>query len=495
MDAQMQHNKPWWRPIGLMAAVVWTVACGSETPPATADVTLADSGDTASGTDAAGQSDTIATTDTAAGSDTAAPDSGPDGTDLSWPDRYAEVIPQLGVLDLRITFAPGDWVKLLADWTNLQVKTEFPATIQYGKYLQTGAGVRLKGLSSLTLPAGGTADPTDKYPLKIDFNAFGGQRLLGIDEVGLNGASHDPSHMRDWLTAAMYQSMGLHAVHLGYANVHIDDVWIGLYGLSQSVDKQFLKERFGEAGGADDGNLYKCVYNGFGACMLGWLGPNKSDYVRAEGCAEGYDTCGMVLQTNEDDPKQNDYSDLLQLIAVLNNTPLEDLPAELPKVFAVDQFLKLAAVAAATANLDSYFGKGNNFYLYHRADGRFEMIPWDFDMTYGSGCENDLADPTCGGLDSHPLAGRILAVPQWRAQYLQHLCTLSQQWMTVQTHKAWIAGLDSRIGELARTEPNPSSQGSYQDQTSEATVGENYGNLLDFVGKRQKYLAGACSVK
>ena len=483
----------WWRATGVLTAALWTIACG--TSPATSDGGASYGGDIAADADTVAPVDATSAADSARGDDATTPGDGPADTDLSWTERYAEVIPQSGVLEVGIQFAPGDWAKLLADWTALQVKTEFPATLQYGKHLQTGAGVRLKGLSSLTVAAGATADPKGKYPLKVDFNTFGGARLFGIDEVRLNSATHDPSHMRDWLTATLYRSMGIHAAHLGYANVRIDNTWIGLYGLSQSVDKQFLKERFGEANGADDGNLYKCVHNGFGACLLGWLGPNKTDYVRSTGCAEGLGTCGMVLQTNQEDPKQNDYSDLVQLIAVLNNTPLESLPAELPKVFAVDQFLKTAAVAAATANLDSYFGKGNNYFLYHRSDGRFEMVPWDFDMTYGSGCESDLADPTCGGLDSHPLAGRILAVPQWRAKYLEHLCTLSKQGMTVPTHKAWMAALDSRIGQLARTEPNPSSQGSYEAQTSEPGSGDNSGNLLNFVGNRQKYLAGACGLK
>lgn len=480
----------------LAGAMVLAGGCGSATPvvepepDVQSDVTVDIAPDTA--TEETGSGDAAGDTMDAADSTGADTDVGPD---LTWAERFAEVIPPTGVVELHIAFAPGDWVKLLAAWTDNIQKTEFPATIQYGKYAQPGAGVRLKGLSSLVIGQGQTADPKGKYPLKLDFNAFGGERLLGVDEVALNSGVHDPSHMREWLTAAMYQGMSVDVAHLGFANGFVDDVWVGLYTLSQSVDKTFLKERFGTAGGLDNGNLYKCVHNGFGACSLAWLGDQKSDYAHTEGCDPGYDACGLVLQTNEDDPAQNDYKDILALIHALNDTAEADLPTELPKVFDVEHFLRLAAVAAATDNYDSYFGKGNNFYLYHRKDGRFQMIPWDFDGTYGGGCEADLADPTCGGLQSHPLAGRILAIPQWRATYLQHLCTIAKQWMTVPVHKAWITALDARIGQLARTEPHPSQQGSYDLQTATDPPVDDFGNLLGYVAKREKFLSGACGAK
>jgi hypothetical protein len=52
---------------------------------------------------------------------------------------------------------------------------------------------------------------------------------------------------------------------------------VGLYVTAQVIDKRFLRERFGEADHADDGNLYKCVYNSFGACSLAWQGPDPAE--------------------------------------------------------------------------------------------------------------------------------------------------------------------------------------------------------------------------
>lgn len=106
-------------------------------------------------------------------------------------------------------------------------------------------------------------------------------------------------------------------------------------------------------------------------------------------------------------------------------------------ILNVEHFLHLAAVAYATSNLDSYFGKGHDYYLYHRADGRFQMIPWDFDLAYAMPvCEADIADPTCGQRASHPLVDRILAVPAWRTRYLAILREVASTWLTRAHHEA-----------------------------------------------------------
>ncbi|MBT9554889.1 MAG: CotH kinase family protein [Myxococcales bacterium] len=423
--------------------------------------------------------------------DTADPDAPDVPVEPSWEERFERVFPKEDIVPISLDFADGVWEQLLAAWSQDQQKLELPATLTYGDAVLPAVGVRLKGLNSLNVPVGETADPTGKYPLRIDFNSQGGERLHGVDEVRLNSGGQDPSLMRDWLTAEMYRSFGLHAAHISYGDVTIEGVRVGVYALSQAVDKQFLKERYGTEDDADDGNLYKCVYNGLGLCSLAWRGDAREDYVATEGCAPGYDDCGFVLETNEDDPALNDYKDLIEFIRVLNETPESELEAELPKVFDVEAFLRLSAIAMATANSDSYFGKGHNFFLYRRADGRFEMIPWDFDLAYGGGCEPEDFEPTCGGLDSHPLVAKIWSVPAWRTHYRELLCEVATTWLTPARHTAWIAALDTRIGALMATDPNPSPVGSYAVQT--APDGNGDGNLHAFVARRAAYLSGACT--
>jgi hypothetical protein len=478
-----------------LLTVIAVTACGdspSNTSPDTSDTT--DTTDTAGPDDgdATDETDTPGTTDT---SDTPETDAGPTGP-TTWDERFEAVIPSTGVVELRLEFEPGAWQSILDMWLTQKVKVERRAVVDHGPLAHPAIGVRLKGLSSLVFPNG--ADPGGKYPLKLDFNSQGGERLHGVDELALNSSINDPSYVRDWLTAEMYRRTDVPVAKIGYAEVSIvapelgetagqvGERHIGLQPLSQVIDKRFLKHVFGEADHADDGNLYKCTYNRFGACAFFWLGNSPSDYVKTTDCAEGYDECGLILQTNEDDPTQNTYADVLALIEVLELDDDTELAARLPDLFDVDHFLRLSAVTVATGNMDSYFGRGHNYYLYRRADGRFQMIPWDFDLAYARGCNSGYEDPTCGGLDTHPLVKRILAIAAWRDTYLDYLCEVGTTLMTPELHTTWLTTLDTRIADRIATDPN-ADYAAYR-----AEVDLETGTLMAFVAEQQAMLLGAC---
>lgn len=460
----------------LLSSMVLTglVACATESAaPAGSPAGQPDAGvDTPPGSDASA--------DAAPAPDADAP---PDAkTPTDWKEAFAKVLPDDHVVDLRLQFAAGAWANLLAQWQSAQQKVEAAAALTFDQTSLPAVGVRLKGLNTLeAVPKAGPVDPKGRYPLKIDFDSQGGPRLHGVDELNLNSARNDPSWMREALTSRMYTALGVPAPRTAYADVRIDGVHVGPYVLVQDVDKRFLKERLGTAGDADDGNLYKCVPNAFDGCSLQWQGADKAAYVRTQGCMPGFATCGLVQQTNEDDPAQNGYQDLVHFLDVLHHTDPQALPAELPKVFDVDGFLRLAAVAHATANYDSYFGKGNNYFLYHRADGRFQMIPWDFDHTYGSACEGDAFDP-CGMGASRPLTHKILAVPAWRQAYLGYLQQVASQHLTPEQHGAWMAHLDGLVAPYVANDPNA--------PPSKVTYAQAKAGLLEYVAGRRAWILG-----
>jgi len=411
----------------------------------------------------------------------------------TWAAAFAHVIPDDRLVALRLDFAPGDWAKLLTDWQQQRLKNEYPAAFAHDDETLATIGVRLKGLNSLRIPDEGTPNPKGRYPLKLDFNSMGGERFYGVDELSLNACGNDPSRVRDWLTARMYNAMGVQAAHTGFAELAIDGANVGPYVVAQVIDKRFLKERFGEDDDADDGNLYKCVYNDFNACSLTWLGDKKADYYHTENCQPGFDDCGLVLQTNEDDATQNDYADIIHLLDVLHQTPTASFETAFAEVFDVDHFLRLAAVAFATSNSDSYFGKGHNYYLYKRNDGRFQMIPWDFDLAYSQAyCDAEIWDPTCGSAAAHPLVDKILAVPAWRAKYLVYLKQVATDWLTREQHIAWIDAADAIIHDAVARDPNPPVTGTEETYASQIDpAGTSGGNLFLFVATRRAHILGA----
>jgi spore coat protein CotH len=206
----------------------------------------------------------------------------------------------------------------------------------------------------------------------------------------------------------------------------------GVFTLVQQVDGELLKERFGEADGADDGNLYKCE----DGCPLAYWGDDPAYYqgyppdgVPAPPCEDPSGECGLVLKTNEDDVEMNTYADIIELVRTIDEVLNGEAGLEqLDAIFDLDAYVRFQAVNVALSNLDSYFGSNHNFYLYRRpADQRFQFIMWDTNLSYGTfECpefyaeasdvlEADLFAP-CGPPPA-PLAALVIADEELKAAY------------------------------------------------------------------------------
>ena len=489
----------------------------------------ADPGDDGSGSQSAGGTDasgSAATSDggTGAGTDgtsggpgetdggTTGMDAGTGGDGVDWDAELDHVFPQDRVVDIQLRFAPGDWDALLAEWDEQRLKTYYPARFQFDAEVLDEVGVRLKGYSSLVFGTGdgpwggGESDPSDKFPLKINFDRFGGPRFHEIDKIALGNNWSDITYMRERLGHRMYDAMGVLAPRTAYARAQVDDYYVGAYTMVQPVDKVFLKAGIG-TGDLDEGNLYKCglpgeQFGGPSPCTLAWLGDTKSDYLLTQ-CVEGYDECGLVLKTNEDDPLKNDYADLIHFLDVLNNTPDDAFAAAIDQVFDVDGFLRYLAVTVAISSYDSYIGKANNYFLYHHpGTDKFMLIPWDLNMSYGGyGCGGggpggganlityDIHDPTCSeGGAPLPLVDRILDVPELRLQYLEYLREVAENWLTPTQQQAWIDEFDGLIGPILPSDPNyEGTPGQYAEAIGDQPAFQGY-NLMDFVIRRQQHI-------
>ncbi|MGH2595048.1 MAG: lamin tail domain-containing protein [Actinomycetota bacterium] len=91
----------------------------------------------------------------------------------------------------------------------------------------------------------------------------------------------------------------------------------------------------------------------------------------------------------------------------------------------IPQMINYAAVTAIVQHVDS---STKNFYLSQDADtGRWEIIPWDLDHTWGRGCcgvNSNFVTPAEPGDQVSELMQGLLAVPEWRQMYFRRLRTL-----------------------------------------------------------------------
>jgi len=155
----------------------------------------------------------------------------------------------------------------------------------------------------------------------------------------------------------------------------------------------------------------------------------------------------MGLKTNENKPE---HTALLNFLDILNNEPDETFAAEIEKVLDVDQVLRYLAVSAVLVHLDNYTGMGHNYYLYE-TDGKFNIIPWDLNMSFGnfnSGLDSDsiinflIDEPTAGAVADRPLVARLLTVPEYLEAYHSYISEMINGCFSSEV-------MDVRIDEIA----------------------------------------------
>ncbi|HLP11596.1 MAG TPA: CotH kinase family protein [Flavobacteriales bacterium] len=223
--------------------------------------------------------------------------------------------------------------------------------------LYTNCGVKWKGNSSYTFPG-------NKKSFKIDFNEFvTGQDHDGLKKMNLNNCFKDPSFLREKLMLDFLVEHNLPAPRCTYAEVYINNVLWGLYTDVEEIDKTFLERWFGEK----KGNLFKGDPNG----DLKWFGSAPSSYYSK-----------YELKTNE---SENDWTDIVQLINIINNAPSGIYQDTLESFFDAQTYLYTWATHILFANLDSYPGSGHNYYLYHDSTAnKFRFISWDVNEAFGN---------------------------------------------------------------------------------------------------------------
>ena len=235
------------------------------------------------------------------------------------------------------------------------------ASFTWGEVNYEKIGVRFKGNSSYRGVNG------KKKPFRLKLNEFTkGQKIGGVASYNLNNLWNDPSFIREKLYLDAAARAGLRAPRSAFANLYINGEYWGLYGLGEVVNSDWLDSRFVKEDRG--GNLYKAASPG---AALDYLGAGINRY-----------TTLYEKKTNEDDAT---WSDLLELTKSLKELPAEGREAKLREMLDLPSVLTALALDNLTANLDSYAGMGQNYFLYrHPADGRFLWVPWDPSLAFGA---------------------------------------------------------------------------------------------------------------
>jgi hypothetical protein len=314
---------------------------------------------------------------------------------------------------VKVSINLSNWRTVMAN--NYQSRTFIKADLTIDNKTYKDVGVRHRGYSTYRfLPSG----KTDKRPWKIALDEFvPGQRVQGYRTLNINNNIWDPSFMREVVGYEFFRRF-LPAPKCCFVKLEVNGEDLGLFTNTQQINKDFLQEWFRD----DEGTRYRGERTNprtsYNDTALTWLGTTVSRYQDA-------------YELKTENGKYPPWTGLIQAINVLNNTPVAQLPAELPKVIDVDEALRFLAVANLTAWLDSYIGRVcKNFYIYEDPyHGRLRLQPWDlnngfggipFELGVGGIARMDIYYNEKSAANPRPLFGNIVQRPEWRARYLAH---------------------------------------------------------------------------
>ena len=317
------------------------------------------------------------------------------------------------VASVYITVNPDSLAFMLLD-SNLASDYEYPATFEYRTTVDTtiiaNVGFRLRG---------NTSRYAQKKSFKISFNSFvPGAKWNNLEKLNLNGEHNDVSILRSYLSSYLLKNAGLISARNSYVRLYVNNEYKGLYLNMEHIDENFMKLRY--PADTNTGNLYKAIYG----ANFSYLGINQNPY-------ESY----YELSTNK---SANDYSGLIHFLDVLNNTNDAEFACQIPSVLDVESYLQTLAIELLAGHWDGSTYNKNNFYLYQRpADGKFMLIEYDMDNTFGIdwfninwATRNIYNWAPSNGNELRPLYKRILQVPYYRDRFSYYIQTYTNSFFT-----------------------------------------------------------------
>jgi hypothetical protein len=349
--------------------------------------------------------------------------------------------------DINITFTQPNWwdslmyYKMHADSFNLGTQSMMANITIDGKTIDS-IGVKLKGNSSFGYPG-------QKKPIKLEFNEYvSGKKYDGMKTLNLNNNTLDPTMLREKLALDFLNKKGLAAPRCTYARVSYNGQYVGLYKLVEQVDKIFLDTHFGNKGG----NLFKGDPGG----SLNWINNNPASYYPY-----------YELHTNT---TANNWSDLVNLIDNINNTPTINFYDTLEKNLNTNSFIRQWAARNLFVDLDAYFNAPHNYYLYHNTvTNKFEWNTWDVSVSFGfyPFWSGDSTEKVSVLMANTILTQKMLANATYKTTYLNAICEYLDYFDTA-VMSPFIDSLANRIYPDFAAEPD--SNQMFPEQMFYATI-------------------------
>jgi hypothetical protein len=379
------------------------------------------------------------------------------------------------IREIRLEFSQADWREQLDSLMSAgDDSTRITAKASIDGIAYPGAGVRFKGFSSWK-----EGELKNPFNIELDYS-IGDRNYQGYKKIKLSNVIHDPSFLREVLAYSIARRYMI-APEANYAMVYVNDTLLGLYTNVESVDDVFLDRYFGDR----DGILIK----GSPQQLVFPFGQNANLKFISNTDSLAY---APYYQLDSD----FGWQALMRMIDVLNNQS-----DSIEYVLNLDRVLWMHAFNYAFLNLDSYIGYAQNYYLAMDNQGRFNTIPWDLNMSFGSFRSSD-GSTHFGGLSINqlkvldplqhlsfsvsprPLLSKVLQDSTWRRMYMAHIRTLMENHVVGDQWLDLAEQIQTLIAPYVLADTNKFYSDSAFVQNIYSTVGGS-GGMISYVGLKE----------
>ena len=259
-----------------------------------------------------------------------------------------------GVLhEIALEINSKDWQSLKDNYLS---NAYYPCDFRWGSQVVRNVGIRSRG----------TASRSEVKPgLRVDFNRYSdSQTLLGLTSFVLRNNTTDRTAMHERISMQLFERMGIPAPREAHTKLVVNGVYVGLYNIVESIDKNFLDRTRGES----DGYLYKFDRNvGDNPYYFTYSGPDPASYVPHP----------FKPETHEADPHPQPIVDMIRTVAEASD---DNFRSAIAPYLDLGAFVKHVAIEMFLNESDGVLGDAGttNFYLYRSASSNLHVfIPWD----------------------------------------------------------------------------------------------------------------------
>ncbi len=376
--------------------------------------------------------------------------------------------------------------------------------------------IRPKGNTSLSSIA---SDPdTDRYSFKLEFDYYvDGQTCFGLDKLVLNNNYADATNMKEALIYDMFQYLGADASLYNYAKISVNGEYWGVYLALEAVEDSFMLRNFGVSNGElykpEGSNIAGGNDNDFEDTDFSNMSPpdnqnsnEQFDFKQMPNSSDGFqkpdDTTNEsqsdVEESNDTKPDNNfdmqnmtgsgftnftsgsganlnyidddldSYSDIWdgevtssskadhkRVVTALKNISEGN---DLEDYMDIDNLLRYMAVHIFAVNEDSLSGSmAHNYYLYEY-DGKLNLIPWDYNLSFGgmgsgSDATSVVNSPIDDAFSSTTFFDTLMEDETYHSQYYAYLEELVSEYIEGGGFDEFYNRVRSQIDELVESDP------------------------------------------